>query len=130
MLEAMLLATLLNVSPVLVDKVYRAAGIDGVAVVWCESSFNPKSCRREPDGTSYGLWQLYDKYHAQFREDVEAHIYAGAAFLARCKEKAGGNFVKAVSIYNSGSPTRSQKWGKRVVGVRDALAHYLWFRLR
>ena len=130
MLEAILLATLLNVSPVLVEKVYRAAGLDGVAVVWCESSFNPKACRREPNGTSWGLWQLYDLWHEQYRTDQEKHIESGAVFLQLCKDKAKGDFVKAVSIYNSGSPTRSRPWGSRVVGLRDSLAHYLWLRLR
>jgi hypothetical protein len=130
MTPALLLAILLGAPPDLVTAVYDISGIDGVAVVWCESQFKKTAVRREPGGTSFGLWQLYDRFHDQHRDYLWAHIESGAQFLAECKEKAGGNYVKAVSLYNSGSMTKSRKWGERVKRERDGLAHYLWLRLR
>ena len=130
MIPALLLATLLGAPPDLVTAVYDIAGLDGVAVVWCESRFNPRACRREPAGSSWGLWQLYDKYHNQYRNDLWQHLVTGAAFLEECKEKAGGDFVKAVSIYNSGSATRSLRWGYRVKRERDRLGWWLWRGMR
>jgi soluble lytic murein transglycosylase-like protein len=114
----------------LVTAVYDIAGLDGIAVVWCESRFNPKAQRREPGGTSWGLWQLYDRYHDQHRDYLWAHIESGAAFLATCKERAGGDYVKAVSLYNSGSMTKSRKWGERVKRERDRLEWWLLIKLR
>ena len=130
MIPALLLAALLGAPPDLVTAVYDIAGLDGVAVVWCESRFNPKAQRREPGGTSWGLWQLYDKYHNQYRNDLWQHLVTGAAFLIECKDKAGRDFVRAVSIYNSGSATRSLRWGERVKRERDRLEWWLWRRMR
>ena len=130
MTPALLLSLLLSCDPALVTAVYDLAGIDGVAVVWCESQFNRKAVRQEPEGTSWGLWQLYDKYHNQYRHDLWQHLVTGAAHLVECKETAGGDFVRAVSIYNSGSATRSLRWGERVKRERDRLEWWLWRRMR
>jgi hypothetical protein len=127
---ALLLAAYLNASPVLVGLVYSEAGLDGVAVVCEESHFDPRAERVEPEGTSWGLWQLYDRYHDQHRGDIIAHNIAGAAFLAECKARGGHDLATAVSWYNAWHPTRSLEWGRRVQARRDDLAHWLWLKLR
>jgi hypothetical protein len=126
---ALLLALLLHRPPALVASVYEAAGLDGVAVVECESQFNPRALRREPRGhTSWGLFQLDDEWHAQHRGDLLLHIVTGAAFLAQCKR--GVTFAQAVSLYNSGSVDGNLTWGRYVERRRDSLALYLWRRMR
>jgi hypothetical protein len=127
---AFILSLLLHRDLDLVWAVYEAGGVDAVAVVECESEFNWKAVRRESEGTSWGLFQLYDKYHKQYRNDLYQHIVTGAQFLEECKEKAGGDFVAAVSLYNSGSLTKSRKWGERVRRERDRLEWWLLRRMR
>jgi hypothetical protein len=113
---ALLLAMFLHRPPALVAMVYNAGGIDAVAVVECESEFNPKALRREPRGhTSWGLFQLDNEYHPQHRADLAAHIAEGVAFLQWCKKNSGGDFAAAVTLYN-GSP----EWG-RVVAKRKKM---------
>lgn len=122
---ALLLAAFLQVPPVLVSQVYEVSGIEGVAVVWCESGFNPSAARREPEGTSWGLWQLYDKYHPQHRDNLDLHIIEGALFLEWCLTTEHGDFVRAVSRWNSGSPTKSETWGRRVLRKRNELIFWV-----
>ena len=127
---AFLLSLFLHRDLALVRAVYEIGGIDAVAVVEMESRFNPTACRREPDGSSFGLWQLYDKYHDQHRNNLYQHIITGAAFLEECKVRAGGDFVRAVSLYNSGSMTKNRKWGERVKRERNRLEWWLLRRMR
>ena len=129
MAEALLLASLLHRPSGLVDAVYQAGGLDSVSVVECESQFNEKAWRREPEGTSYGLFQLYSKYHEQYRDDLLLHIVAGVSFLAQCIAK-GGSLARAYSIYNSGTTWKSIKQGREVERRRDSWAMYLWRHLR
>jgi hypothetical protein len=116
-LAALYLAAILSSPPGLVATVWDMAGLDGVAVVWCESRFNPRAVRSEPRGhTSWGLWQLDDEFHLQHRGDLLLHCVEGAAFLAECKAKTH-DLAHAVALYN-GSPA----WGREVQAKRDALA--------
>ena len=133
---ALILAAYLHRPPVMVEMIYAAGGTDAVAVVECESQFNPQAFRYEKNrsgriiGTSWGLFQLFDRYHAQWRYDLGRHIAEGAAFLAECEAKTHGDFAAAVSLYNSGSPSKALAWGRHVARVRDDLAHWLWMALR
>ena len=123
---ALMLALLLHRPPGLVSTVLEMGGIDAVAVVECESQFNPSAWRREPEGTSWGLFQLYDKFHPQYRDDLLLHIATGVEFLEKCKLDAGGNFTRAISLYNSGWLFGNVKWADHVKRVRDNLAWYYW----
>jgi hypothetical protein len=128
---ALLLSSLLHRPPELVLDVYIAGGLDAVAVVEMESEFNPKALRREPRGhTSYGLFQLDNEWHPQHRDNLTLHIAEGAWFLQDCMAREGGDFVRAVSRYNSGSPTKSRAWGERVLRERNRLEWWLYIRLR
>jgi hypothetical protein len=118
---ALLLAALLHRPYGLVDNVYAMGGIDAVAVVEYESQFNPKAFRREYEGTSWGLFQLWSKCHEQYRHDLLLHMVAGVAFLAECKVK-GGSLARSYSVYNSGSPHKSIAKGLAVTRLRDRLA--------
>jgi hypothetical protein len=106
----------------LVENVYAMGGIDAVAVVEYESQFNPKAHRREYEGTSWGLFQLWSKCHKQYRHDLLLHMVAGLAFLEECKVKGRGNIAVSYSIYNSGGPRKSIDKGKKVQALRDRLA--------
>ncbi len=124
-LAALYLAALLNAPYGMVATVYEIAGLDGVALVWCESRFNPHALRHEPrDHTSWGLWQLDDEFHPQHRDDLLLHCVEGAAFLAECKAGTG-SLSAAVARYNG-----SLAWGREVERKRDALAMALWRVLR
>jgi hypothetical protein len=125
-----MLAALLHRPPGLVTTVYAMGGLDAVAVVEMESQFRVTAFRTEPDGTSYGLFQLYDKYHPQYRYNLLLHITTGVRFLEECK--AGRSYAMAVAVYNGGKcpGEYSLAWGKRVERKRNSLAMYLWRRLR
>jgi hypothetical protein len=147
---AMLIAMLLGRPAGLVSTVYAMGGLDAVAVVYYESRFNERAWRREREGSSFGLFQLYDKYHEQYRDDLLLHIVTGVAFLAECKKMAltcrgfrdtaqnkgisGCNqrhsLAVAYSVWNSGSPRRSIAKGREVEALRDGMAKWLWLRLR
>jgi hypothetical protein len=116
-----MLALLLHRSPGLVSTVLEMGGIDAVAVVTCESQWNERAWRREPDGTSWGLFQLYDKFHRQYRDDLLLHIATGCEFLAECESEAP-NFNEAVQLYNSGSLHGNPRWGAFVTRKRDWLS--------
>src|SRR5271157_766489 len=91
MAEALMLAALLGRDPHSVDAVWQAGGLDAVAVVECESHFNERALRREPRGhTSWGLFQIDDEFHPQYRDDLLLHIVEGVRFLNECKEKTDG----------------------------------------
>ena len=142
MTEGVFLAALLRavcfLSPVqqeyysdnIVQAVHMASGIDGVALCRMESRFYPRALRREPSGTSWGLFQLYDRYHKQSRWDIMTHIGTGAAFLAECKQ--GRTFSSAVAVFNGGPHPGpySLEWGRKVEAERDSLALWLWRKLR
>ena len=119
---AILLALLLHRPAGLVSTIYDVAGIEGVAICEYESQFNDHACRREYEGTSWGLFQLWSKYHEQHREDLLLHIVAGTAYWTECKEKAGGDIAKGYSVYNSGNTRHSIEKGREVERLRDFLA--------
>jgi hypothetical protein len=128
---ALLIALLLHRPPGLVSTVYEMAGLSGVCVVEYESQFNDHAFRREElGGTSYGLWQLYDRCHEQYRSDILLHIVAGVFFWSKCMEKGNGSIARAYSIYNSGSPTRSIEKGRAVARRYESWELYLWRRMR
>ena len=110
----------------LVEKVWLAGGVDAVALVWMESNFNPRAWRREPRGhTSFGLFQIDDEYHPQWRGDLMRHIAEGQLFLDECKARTP-NLRWAVARYNG-----SLAWGIRVEAERDELVRWLsWRALR
>ena len=115
----------------LVEKVWLAGGVDAVAMVWMESRFDPQAERIERDkqgrmiGTSFGLYQLFDKYHPQWRGDLMRHIAGGQLFLDECKARTP-NLRWAVARYNG-----SLAWGIRVEAERDELVRWLsWRALR
>jgi hypothetical protein len=124
---ALLLALYLHRDPALVQLVYEAGGVDSVTVVECESNFNPQASRREPGGTSWGLFQLYDRYHEQYRFDLGKHIEAGAAFLAELKAQYP-DFATAVAHYNGGKHpgAYSRAWGLKVAAKRGELRRVIW----
>lgn len=122
---ALLIAIFLHHPPDYIQCVLEIGGIDAVAVVEYESRFNPRAWRREIDGTSWGLFQLYDKCHKQYREDILLHIVAGTEFLAECKKVSGGSLARAYSIYNSGTSWISIKKGRQVERLRDRLLDVL-----
>jgi hypothetical protein len=125
---AMLIAMLLGRPAGLISTVYAMGGLDAVAVCEYESQFNPRAWRREREGSSWGLFQLYDKYHPQHREDLLLHIVTGVAFLAECKE--GRSLARAYSVWNSGSPRRSIAKGREVEKLRAAMEWWIWMHLR
>ena len=132
MQEAALCIALLFRAPYAhVEAAYMLAGLDGVAVISCESQWNAKAFRHEPRGhTSWGYWQIDDEWHVQYRGDLLLHLAAGAAIWQGCMDQAMGNFTLAVRIYNSGSRTGAIAWSEQVRAKRDSLALYVWRHVR
>jgi hypothetical protein len=125
-----MLATPMHRPADLIAEVYWMAGLEGVAVVEYESRFNPCACKREvKGGTSWGLWQLWDRYHKQYRSDALLHMGTGSAFWKNCMAK-GGTVARAYSIYNGGNPYRSIAKGRAVKRKLDSLTLFVWRHLR
>ena len=122
-MAALWLAAYLHASPMLVKSVFDAGGLDAVAVVTCESQWCEHAWRREPEyHTSYGLFQLNDGYHPQYRDDLLMHIVTGLEFLNECKAKTY-TLARAVELYNG-----SYAWGVVVERKRDELVRWLRWR--
>jgi len=94
----------------LVARVYDAAPVDPVlacAVVETESWFKPTAWHANRDkagkvwSTDYGLYQLCDAFHPQYRNDLYAHVRYGGALVARLEIAAGGDRWKALAKYNT-----------------------------
>ena len=125
MIAAMLLAAYLHHPLDYVEKVYIAGGVDAVALVECESCFNPKAIRREKRGhTSWGFYQLDDEFHPQWRGNLLRHIAEGELFFEDCKTKAR-DFRHAVLRYNG-----SLTWACCVERKRNELLYWLRWRER
>ncbi len=120
-----LIAAILGRPAPLVQKVYLSFGYDpilAVAVVEGESQFKPNALRIECDkegrkiGTSYGLFQLFDKFHPQYRDDLDAHIRYGATFLLLKIIETGGRRKAALIAYNGG-----EKYPDRVLAIYEKI---------
>ena len=128
MLEAILLAAYLHRPPALVEAVFRAGGIDAVAVVEMESNFVPTAYRQEPRGhTSYGLFQIDSEWHPQYRHDLTKHIAEGVRIYRECR---GATMAEKVSHFNGGTypGEYSKAWGRKVMAKRDELRRWLRWR--
>jgi hypothetical protein len=130
------LALSLNAPPSLVDIAFEMAesggisGFDLCVMIDCESQFEEEAIRREKDGTSYGLGQLYDKYHEQFRGDVILHL---VETIRTFRDDCPGNCLsERVAHYNGGIyPKRAAKaWGRYVERRRDSKLLEVWRRVR
>ena len=130
-MTALLLASFLHAPAGLIATVYDMGGIDAVAVVTFESQWNVRAWRVEVRGhTSFGLFQLDDEWHPQYRDDVLLHIATGVEFLGECKSVSGGSLARAFSIYNSGTSWRSIAKGREVEKLRAAMEWWLFIHLR
>jgi len=128
---ALLLAALLGRPAGIVSTIYDIGGIDMVCLIEYESQYNDRACRREAKGgESWGLFQLWSKYHEQHRDDLLLHVVAGASFWASCLEKGRGNIAVSYSWYNSWDPRKSIAKGREVERLRDNLALYIYRHLR
>ena len=131
MAEALLLAAFLHVPLHPLAFVYSEGGLDAVAVVSFENwTWKLDAVRIERDsqgyviGTSYGLGQLFDRYHKQWRDDPLMHIVTMLEFLRKCA--AGSiDLAHTYSWYNSWTPDKSLEKGKRVQKIRDRLHRWL-----
>ena len=117
-MTAVLVALLLSAPLEYVDGVFSSAQIVNVdpilacAVVEWESGFQPVHVNVNKDGsTDYGLFQLNSLHHWQYRESIDRHIRQGIAVLFGCLILNGGDVERALSQYNTGSPTSDT--GKR-----------------
>ena len=122
----LLLAMLMKRPPALVDAVFHSGGLECVAVVEMESNFSPRALRREPRGhTSYGLFQINDEWHPQYRYSLSAHIAEGVKIWRDCP---GDTVAIKVSHFNGGTfpGEYSIQWGQRVQRKYDSLAMYIW----
>jgi hypothetical protein len=120
----LLIAAALGRNPFYVAMVYEnpIAQYDRVlnsALVERESWYNPNAeefiWNKEHTGiigTSWGLYQICDLYHEQYRGNIREHIRAGAGILLGLLMREHEPLF-ALSCYNSG-----QEWSKR--GLRYA----------
>ena len=110
-LEALFIAGFLGRDPALVWLVWEKAQysvdpIIAIALVEEESWFNPRAVRLERDsrgrviGTSWGLYQLCDRWHYQFRDNLPLHCWYGAAYLAWCIHVERGDVRRGLTRYN------------------------------
>lgn len=101
-----------------------------IALVSEESSFRQFAKNYNTDDSEdFGYFQLNNKWHPQFKDDVESHIEYGIVFFKWCLIKEEGNIIKALSRYNSGrsSSKAGIEYAKRVLSKKEefeALFHF------
>ncbi len=111
MLTAILIARILARPPDLVLLVWQKAEYSVDPVVACslvevESWYNPRALKIERDsrgrviGTSWGLWQICDRWHPQFRDNLPLHCWYGAGYLAWCIHVERGDVRRGLARYN------------------------------
>lgn len=129
-MTAVLIALLLSAPLEYVDGVFSSAQIVNVdpllacAVVEWESGFQPMRVNRNKDGSDdYGLFQLNSRHHWQYRESIDRHIRQGIAVLFGCLAINGGDVERALSQYNTGSPTgeTGKRYADRVLEIYERL---------
>jgi hypothetical protein len=126
-----LMATFLHHAPALVQKVYDVGGINLVSNVEMESHFNPTVVRNEGHGwNSYGLGQINNHYHNQYRNNLQKHIEEANRILLDGMRVAKDNFAVAVAHYNGGTnpPPYSFRWGLKVAKKRAEILYYIAWR--
>jgi len=105
-----LIALALHRPQTLVARVYDAALVDPVlacAVVEYESWYKVDAWHGNYDksgklvSTDWGLYQLNNLYHPQYRNDLYAHVRYGGALVARLEIAADGDRWKALRGYNT-----------------------------
>lgn len=75
------------------------------ALVAEESSFRQYAININKDNSKdFGYFQLNDRWHPQFKNDVEQHIEYGINFFKWCLRVEEDNIERALSRYNSGRP--------------------------
>jgi hypothetical protein len=127
----LLMATFLHHPASLVQKVYDVGGINLVTNVEMESNFKPTVVRNEGHGwNSYGLGQICNHYHSQYRNNLQKHIEESNRILLDGMRVAKGNFAVAVAHYNGGThPTAySFRWGKKVEKKKMQILYYIAWR--
>ena len=127
----LLMATFLHHPVWLVEKAYNVGGINLVTNVEMESNFRPNVVRNEGRGwNSFGLCQLNNHYHPQYRNNLRKHLEEGNKFLLDCMKVAKNNFAVAIAHYNGGThpPKVSYDWGKKVEKKRTQILHYIEWR--
>jgi hypothetical protein len=123
MIAALWLAAYLHAPLGPVKTVWELGGLDAVAVVTCESQWQEHAWRRESGHhTSWGLFQINDGYHRQYRDDLLMHIVTGVSFLNECKARTK-TLAGAIVLYNG-----SYAWGLTVERKRDELVRWLLWR--
>jgi hypothetical protein len=98
-----------NPSPDLISKVWnmaRAKQLDPETIVSLVSletkgTWDPNIVADDTHG--FGLFQLDDRYHKQFREDLDAHINYGLDFFKNLLSRSKDDYSKALSRYNTGN---------------------------
>lgn len=129
----LLMATFLHHPVWLVQKAYDVGGINLVANFEMESNFRPNVVRNEGHGwNSYGLGQINNHYHPQYRNNLQKHIEEANKILLNCMKVAKGNFPIAIAHYNGGThpPKCSYKWGRKVAEKKRQILYYIAWRQR
>ena len=129
-----LMATFLHHPVWLVQKAYDVGGINLVTNFEMESTFNPNAERDEGHGwNSYGLGQINNHYHKQYRNNLQKHIEEANNILLYWMKIAKNNFPIAIAHYNGGTypPEYSFKWGRKVAEKKRQILYYIaWRQMR
>lgn len=101
------------------------------ALVAVESSFRQYAINVNSDNSKdFGYFQLNDRWHPQFKDDVEKHIEYGINFFKWCLEVEEDNIERALSRYNSGNPVSRYglEYARRVLSRKREFEYLLHFQ--
>jgi hypothetical protein len=124
--SAAFLASVLAAPLPLVTMVHDAATKDKtftVVLVDCESEFRPEAVGVNRDylgritSRDWRLFQLCDRWHNPFKDDLAKHIEYGAALVDWLFVRNDKRYIQTVAEYNTGSPVNAKglRWGRAVV---------------
>lgn len=91
-----------------------------IALVTGESSWNPRAVHYNRGSNDYGLFQLNNLWHNQYRSDINRHIEEGIKHYKWCLDTEHNNERNALGRYNTGqrdNPTGRQ-YASYILGIK------------
>lgn len=101
-----------------------------LALIAEESSFKQYAINRNKDNSKdFGYFQLNDRWHPQYKTNVNKHIEYGINFLKWCLQVEKGNIERALSRYNSGNPNSKNglEYAKRVLKKKESFENVIYY---
>src|SRR6056297_703786 len=91
-----------------------------LAIVTGESSWNERASNYNTGSNDYGLFQLNNTWHNQYRSNINRHIRAGIEHYKWCLDTENNNERKALIRYNTGhgDNAHGSRYANYILGIK------------